>query len=235
MTTRTPHQHWCVYDYKRTLKQFNDTLHTHAKNNINSLKNSQPQILSKGSASFRPSETTHKHKGTFEMTGITHSNEAQGVHTTTKIERKDTNRPAQSTKTCHTFLLTSVSSHHIPLLSSNATLASSQSSASSPADFTAAASAALLPFALDQEGRASPEETAFWGSVVALCFAIEEAELHQQALQLLSYSLLFSLSLSLTLSLSLLLSLLLSLTLSYSLLLSPTPLLSYSLTLLPRL
>ena len=30
----------------------------------------------------------------------THSKNAQGVHTTTKIERKDTYRPAQSSKTC---------------------------------------------------------------------------------------------------------------------------------------
>ena len=33
-----------------------------------------------------------------------------------KLERKDTNRPAQSTKTCHTPLSTIVSSHHNPLL-----------------------------------------------------------------------------------------------------------------------
>ena len=37
----------CVCYYKGTSNQFNDTFHTHAKNNINSLKHYQPQILSK--------------------------------------------------------------------------------------------------------------------------------------------------------------------------------------------
>ena len=29
---------WCVCDYEGALKQFNDTFHTHAKKNINSLR-----------------------------------------------------------------------------------------------------------------------------------------------------------------------------------------------------
>ena len=40
---------WCVSYYEETLKQFNDSFHTHAKNNINALFNSQPQIPPKGS------------------------------------------------------------------------------------------------------------------------------------------------------------------------------------------
>ena len=43
-----------------------------------------------------------------------HSTKAQGVHTTTKNERKNTNRPAQSTKTCHASFSLIVSSHHNP-------------------------------------------------------------------------------------------------------------------------
>ena len=42
----------------------------------------------------------------------------------------------------------------------------------SPADFTAAASAALLPYALDQEGPTPPEDFASSRSVVALHFAL---------------------------------------------------------------
>ena len=42
-----------------------------------------------GPASFRPSELQNrKHKGTFETNGNTHSREAQGVHTTTKFEKR---------------------------------------------------------------------------------------------------------------------------------------------------
>ena len=44
-----------------------------------------------------------------------HSKEAQGVHATTKKERKDIHRPAQITKTCHTSFPLIVSSHHRPL------------------------------------------------------------------------------------------------------------------------
>ena len=38
VTTRKPHQYWCVHDYEGTLKQFNNTFHAHAENNINALK-----------------------------------------------------------------------------------------------------------------------------------------------------------------------------------------------------
>ena len=100
------------------------------------------------------------------MNKDTHSRKAQGVYTT-KTEEKDTNRPVS--------------------LAVNATIASSVSSDSdsdvtlyftilegrvSPADFTAAASAALLPFALDQEGPAPLQISASSVFVVALCFAI---------------------------------------------------------------
>ena len=56
----------------------------------------------------------HKHQGTFETR---HSfQKVQGVHTTTKIERKDINKPALTTKTCHASFPLIISSHHIPLL-----------------------------------------------------------------------------------------------------------------------
>ena len=49
---------WCVCDYEGTLKQFNDTFHTHAKNNINSLGILSLKFLQKEArASFRPSKT----------------------------------------------------------------------------------------------------------------------------------------------------------------------------------
>ena len=90
-------------------------------------------------------------------------------------------------------------SHHIPLLNCNATLASYKSSASSdsdsevtlhftipedrvsPADFTAAAAAVLLPFALNQEGPASSEHSASLSWHCAL--QSQEAELSQLTLR----------------------------------------------------
>ena len=38
VTTRKPHQYWCVCDYEGTLKQFNNTFRTRAKSQINALK-----------------------------------------------------------------------------------------------------------------------------------------------------------------------------------------------------
>ena len=81
-----------------------------AKNNINSLKTLSLKFLQKEArASFRHFEIVHKHKCTFETrhpfqksTRCTHYD---------KIERKDTNRAAQSTKTCHASFSLVVSSH----------------------------------------------------------------------------------------------------------------------------
>ena len=54
---------WCVCYHKGTLKQFNDSFHTHAKNNINSLKMFSLTFLQKEArASFRPSQTVHTTK-----------------------------------------------------------------------------------------------------------------------------------------------------------------------------
>ena len=51
----------CVCYYKGTLKQFNNTFHTRAENNFNTLKNSEPQIpAEEARASFCPSETMHR-------------------------------------------------------------------------------------------------------------------------------------------------------------------------------
>ena len=46
----------------------------------------------------------------------THSRKAQGVFATRKIEKKDTDRPAQTTQTCHASFPLIVSPHHNPLL-----------------------------------------------------------------------------------------------------------------------
>ena len=63
---------------------------------------------------------------------------------------------------------------HVPRSSEDSAISSSTilEGRATPADFTAAASAALLPLALDQEGPAPPELSARSGFVVALCFAI---------------------------------------------------------------
>ena len=73
VTRRKPHQYWFVCDYEVTSKQFDDTFHTHTKNNSNSLKNSQPQIPSKeAQASFCPSKTYHTTKRHNKMKGGPH-------------------------------------------------------------------------------------------------------------------------------------------------------------------
>ena len=53
VTTRKPQQYWCVYDYERTLNQFNNTFHTHAKNNINALRILSLKNLSKSGTRLR--------------------------------------------------------------------------------------------------------------------------------------------------------------------------------------
>ena len=54
------HMCQCVCHYEGTLKQFTDTFHTHAKNNINSLTNSERQNPAKeAQASFCPSNPIH--------------------------------------------------------------------------------------------------------------------------------------------------------------------------------
>ena len=59
-------------------------------------------------ASFRPSETVHKHKGTFE----TRHSFQKGTRCTHCYKNwKDTNKPAQSTKTGHASFPLIVSSH----------------------------------------------------------------------------------------------------------------------------
>ena len=58
------HMSQCVCYNEGTLQQLSDTFHTHAKNKINSLRNSQPQIPSKEAcASSRPSEIYTKQRG----------------------------------------------------------------------------------------------------------------------------------------------------------------------------
>ena len=76
----------------------------HAKNNINSLKILSLKFLQKEArASFRPSETIHKHKGAFE-TRVSFKRSTRCAHYD-KIERKDTHRPAQSTTSHASFSL----------------------------------------------------------------------------------------------------------------------------------
>ena len=114
VTTRTPHQYWCVYDYEGTFKNLTTPSTRMQRNNINSSRIISLKFIQKEArASFRPSETIHNHKSTFETR---HSKKAQGV-LTRHNSKKDTNRPAQSTKTCHTSFSLIVSSHHNPLLS----------------------------------------------------------------------------------------------------------------------
>ena len=63
-------------------------------------------------SSFCPSAI---HNTQARMKHDAHSKKAQDVHTT-KIERKDINMPAQTTKTCHACFPLVASSHHTPLL-----------------------------------------------------------------------------------------------------------------------
>ena len=81
------HMCWCVCYYKATLKQFNDTFHTHAKNKFNTLNISQPQIPSKGNTrlllSFLNSTHNKEAQHTMEEALIPVSH---NVHTETKFE-----------------------------------------------------------------------------------------------------------------------------------------------------
>ena len=65
------------------------------------METAQPQKPFKKEAhtSFR-SSAKHKHKGTLEMNRDTHSKKGTKCTHNDKIEEKDTNRPAPSTKTC---------------------------------------------------------------------------------------------------------------------------------------
>ena len=67
--------------------------------------------------SVSASVTTRKEKLKQFNPPLTKSKKAQGVHSTTKFEKKDISRPAQSTKTCHAIFSLAVSSHHLHLLS----------------------------------------------------------------------------------------------------------------------
>ena len=84
------HMSWCVCHYQGTLKQFNDTFHTHAKNNINSLKNSQPQTPSKRKHA-PPSDllTLYTHTKA-RLRRDTHSKTGTRCTHYDKFERKDT-------------------------------------------------------------------------------------------------------------------------------------------------
>ena len=77
VTTRKPHQYWCVSDYEGTSKQFNDTFHTHAKNKINSLKNYQHQIPSKEARASSSSKIYTPRRGTNKMKESPPSREPQ--------------------------------------------------------------------------------------------------------------------------------------------------------------
>ena len=185
------HMCWCVCHCEGKFKQYNDTFRSHAKDNINSLKNSQPHILSKGSTRLLPTAT--KSLGSItQLPGLMHFLE-QLIQTSMLSDF-----PLQ------------------PFYFDVALRFTNLENRASPADFASAAAAALSPFALDPEGPvssglsassgsvvalcavstalgvlfalgqecpASPENTAISDSVVALCFAKPE-EHHQQALRL---------------------------------------------------
>ena len=96
-----------------THPQFNDTFHSHAKNNINSMKIISSKFLQKEARAstdllklFTNTKARLK-RGTpsKEGTRCTHHD---------NVERKDTNRSAQPTKTCHAPFSLIVSSHHNP-------------------------------------------------------------------------------------------------------------------------
>ena len=151
------------------------------------MKNSQPQIPSKEArASFCPSKTLHTTKRHNKMRESPHRKGTM-FKLSHKIRKNQTSQ--LNSKRAHR----SRSFSFIPLTTSLSFLASSKSSASSdsdsevtlcfampgsrvsPADFTAAASAALLPYVLDKEHPATLEPCASSRSVVALCLAIPDA------------------------------------------------------------
>ena len=89
----------------RNVKQVNDTFHSHAENNINSLNIlSLKSLHKKARASFRPSETIHKHKGTFE----TRHSKTGTRYTTIKLRGRITGprSPRPATLPSHLFPLT---------------------------------------------------------------------------------------------------------------------------------
>ena len=104
----TPHQCWCVCGLKKSMltAEIEGLL-------LPAMANSRS---TGGPASFRPSELFYTRNGTFETKRIAHSKKAQGCsHCDKTSMKKDSNRPAQSTETCHASSPHVVSSHHIPL------------------------------------------------------------------------------------------------------------------------
>ena len=76
---------WCVCFCDGTSKQLLDTFHTHAKNNINSLKTSHPQIPSKEAhASFCPSKRVHTAKQSHNVRSVTKSERTRRANSTQK-------------------------------------------------------------------------------------------------------------------------------------------------------
>ena len=80
------------------------------------LKNRRAPLKRKHSFSHGKLNCITKHNGTFEPKGIAHSKKAQAFTLRPNSEKKDTRRPAQIPKDLSPFPLTSIFSHHIPLL-----------------------------------------------------------------------------------------------------------------------
>ena len=96
----TPHHCWCACGLKNRRAQLKKRVNRDFQPwQTPSRKAVQPPTarLKQGNRSFQ--------KGTRCSFPLRHNS-----------KKKDTNRPAQSSNACHTFLLTSISSHHIPLL-----------------------------------------------------------------------------------------------------------------------
>ena len=110
--SKRPHMCQCICYYERTLKQFNAPS-ARKQRPINTLRVFSLNSCTRRQSSFCFS-AIHKHQARLKHDA--QSKEAQGVHTTTKLERKDINRPAQTTQTCHASFPLVVSSHRIPLL-----------------------------------------------------------------------------------------------------------------------
>ena len=79
--TRAHYQHQCVHDYEGTLKQFNNTFHTHAENNINSLKKISTSKILQKDANAPPFDLLKypQHEGTNKMKESPHPVKAQYV------------------------------------------------------------------------------------------------------------------------------------------------------------
>ena len=88
------HMCWCVCYFEGTLKQFDATFNTHAKNKFNTLKSSQPQFLHKAKSSFCPSTVHTNMAAQNQMRESSRPRQPQGSHR----NKNEGVRPANSTQ-----------------------------------------------------------------------------------------------------------------------------------------